>query len=61
MNDKKKLPWVCPEHPRAQIRHEWDETHFVMGGLPVGTGTKAGHKYYCAECGRELAAQKDEE
>jgi len=52
-----ELPYVCPEHSRAQIRHSWDETHCVLNGLPAGMGIKGNHKYECAVCGRELAEE----
>ena len=53
------LPWVCPEHPNAQIRHSWDQTHYVMNGYPVGTGIRSNQRYECAECGRELQPDKE--
>jgi len=54
-----ELPWQCPEHPSAQIRKSWDDSRYVMNGYPVGIGTKSNIKYECAECGRELATEKD--
>lgn len=51
------LPWVCPQHPQAQIRRSWDQTHYVMNGYPAGTGTKSNFKYECAECGLELSPE----
>lgn len=54
-NVKEKLPWICPEHPHAEIMHTWDETHFVVGGLLAGLGIKLKHRYECVICGRELA------
>ena len=64
MKDAKEpsaLPYVCPEHPQAQIRHSWDQTHCVLNGYPAGTGWKSKHKYECTECGRELAMEKEDE
>lgn len=62
VNDERMtLPWQCPEHPDAQIRHEWDETTLVRkDGWPLGPTRvpTSHHNYYCAECGRELAAEK---
>ena len=49
------FPYICPEHPNAQIVHEWDKTHFVMNGYPAGTGLNSNHHYYCKDCHRELA------
>ena len=42
---KKELLWICPNHPKAQIKHVWD----VLNNYPAGEG-----KYECAECGLEL-------
>ena len=50
-----ELPWICPNHPHAQIRHEWNRSQYIMNGYPAGRGIDTGHQYYCAECGRELA------
>ena len=52
-----KLPWRCSEHPNAQIRHSWDEKHYVLNSYPAGAGIKSNHKFECALCGRELAAE----
>lgn len=49
------LPWTCPQHPEAQIRHSWDQTHYVMNGYPAGQGVRSNHRYECSECGTELA------
>ena len=54
-----KKPYICPDHPNAQIRHSWDETHYVLNGYPAGLGTKNHHRYECVECGRELAPPKE--
>jgi hypothetical protein len=54
MAENNELPYICPEHPHAKVRHTWDQTHYVMSGYPAGTGTKSNHRYECAECGREL-------
>jgi hypothetical protein len=51
-----ELPWTCLEHPQAQIRHLWDQSHYVLNGYPAGTGVQSNHRYECVECGRELAA-----
>lgn len=50
-------PYVCPEHPAAQIRHSWDETQYIMNGYPAGRAIKINHTYQCAECGRELRSE----
>ena len=36
-----KLPWRCSEHPNAQIRHSWDEKHYVLNSYPAGAGIKS--------------------
>lgn len=56
-----ELPWVCPEHPNAQIRHEWDHTQLIQGGYPAGQGFTSNHTYHCNECGRRLAAEKQKQ
>lgn len=56
-DEVKALPWICPDHPEAQIRYSWDRTYYVFSdGYPRGGGVKTNHKYECAECGRKLAA-----
>lgn len=55
-----QLPWVCPEHPEAQIRHSWDRTRTEVNWGPYRprhtvSETESNHRYECAECGRELA------
>ncbi len=54
-----ELPWICPQHPKAQVRHLWDQNHYVLNGYPAGTGWKSGHRYECAECGLQLAPPKE--
>ena len=55
MKKKNLLPWICPDHPEALIKHTWDETHFVWkDDFPRGEGIKKNHKYECNICGREL-------
>lgn len=54
------LPWRCPQHPDAQIRHSWTRHQYVYGdGYPRG-GHDSDHKYECAECGLELAPPRKE-
>ena len=53
----KELPWVCNDHPEAQVRKSWDRTYYVMNGYPSGSGIDSNFKYECAVCGRELAAE----
>ena len=60
-NNESRLPWRCPDHPDAKIRHEWDETTYLRcGGYPMGKPIKGNHRYFCNECGRELAASPEE-
>lgn len=54
----KELPWRCPEHPDAKIRHEYDVEKICWNGLPGGEGIPRNHHYFCDECGRELLAPK---
>ena len=55
-NTADPLPWVCPDHPQAMIRHSWNRSHYVMNGYPAGTSIDSNHRYECADCGRQLAA-----
>ena len=55
----KELPYICPEHPNAKVRHEWNHITYVWNGMPRGTGFDEGHQYFCVECNRELAAEEE--
>ena len=59
MPDTASLPYLCPAHPEAQIRHEWDRTRMVIHLTGVTRQYDHGHQYFCATCGRELAPPKD--
>ena len=54
------LPSHCEKHPTAMIRHSWNESHYILNGLPSGEGIKSEHAYECADCGRPLAERKTE-
>ena len=58
MNQKKGLPWKCPDHPNGQIRESWDEKHYILNGHRAGRGVKSNYRWECADCGRELKADK---
>jgi len=58
-HQSEKLPWICPQHPKAQIRHLWDQSHYVMNGYPAGLGIQSNHRHECAECGLELAPETE--
>ena len=64
MSDKaeitKKLPWLCSEHPRAEIRCSWDRTVYQIRGGEQGRPFDSNYHYYCSICGKELAASKKE-
>lgn len=49
-------PWVCPEHPDAQVRHEWDRTRTDVRLTGASWESDTNHRYLCAVCSRELAA-----
>ena len=55
----KKLPYICPEHPKAPVRHWWDEDYFCHG-RKVGKPIQRNHRYECAVCGRQLSATKED-
>ena len=57
------LPYICPDHPRAMIRHEWLRTRDEANWGPnrprhLISQHDHGHRYYCHECGRALAAEE---
>lgn len=54
-------PWACPEHPEAQIRHEWDRTRTDVRLTGASWETDANHRYFCAACGIELATSETPE
>lgn len=58
MEENKTLPYICPEHPEAKIKHEWNHNTYVWGGIPRGAGFDSDHQYFCVECKRELRAEK---
>jgi hypothetical protein len=52
------LPWVCPHHQTADIRHEWNRTVYLYGGgWPMGNPVDSGHQYFCSVCGQELTSE----
>lgn len=53
------LPWVCPEHPKAMVVHEWYQTYTIgwSDGYPRSGGTHS-HKWFCEICERELAPEE---
>jgi hypothetical protein len=56
--DRENLPWQCPEHPDAMIKHTWNRTQFVYAdGYPRG-GSDSNHQYWCNACGKELASER---
>lgn len=64
MSTSDGLPWVCAEHPEAQIRHTWDRTRTEVNLRPNCPRQTIGeydhnHLYECAVCGRELAPPKE--
>lgn len=51
------LPYICPEHPEAQIRHEWNRTRTTIRLTGAVNEYDHGHQFFCNACGRELAAE----
>ena len=60
-SNEKNLPSFCANHPKARIRKEYDEVHYVMNGIPVGLGIKKNIHYYCNICNRELCSKEEYE
>lgn len=62
MSEATALPWLCPDHPAAQIRHYWDRMRTEANWGPnrprnLISQYDHNHRYECAECGRELASE----
>jgi len=55
----KELPSVCKDHPKAQMRHTWDEDTFTCNGVRAGKPTIKNEKYECLECGRQLCSPEE--
>ena len=52
------LPYICPEHPDAKIRHEWNRTRATarLTGASWEYDESGSDQYFCHGCSRELAA-----
>ena len=55
MGEQKALPYVCPQHPEALVRHEWNRTRSTVRLTGASWESDSDHRYYCHECGVELA------
>ena len=53
------LPYICPEHPKGQVKHTWDSDIYENGRRLKKPKTH-NHIYSCASCGRRLAATPQE-
>ena len=55
----KELPYLCPDHPEAQILHEWDReiTTFKLTGAQLKRDRR--HQYFCNVCKRELCSEEE--
>jgi len=58
MSDK-TLPSVCSEHPKAAVRHSWDEDTYTHNGRLASRGHTRNDTYECAECGRRLCSPEE--
>lgn len=56
-----KLPWICEDHPEAQIKRTYDQKQYILNGYPAGVPLKLNIKYECCVCGRELALDNNNE
>ena len=50
----KKYPFRCKQHPKAEIRHSWDEEYFRSDNN-LGNPVTRNEKFECAVCGKRLA------
>lgn len=55
------LPSMCKDHPKAQIKHEWDRTFIRNFNGDLVCPVDSAHKYVCAECGAELCSPEEYE
>ena len=53
------LPYICPEHPKGQVKHTWDEDLYAYG-KKLKKPKIHNHEYRCVDCGRKLAATLEE-
>ena len=54
---REKLPYICPNHPKAYIKREWARD-IITAHLTGATITRdSKFRYYCNDCGRELAEE----
>lgn len=55
-----ELPWICPDHPTAQVRHEWNRTRCTahLTGASWEYNEPGSDQYFCEQCNRELAANE---
>ena len=58
ITDEQALPYICPDHPAAQVRHEWNRTRTHIHLTGAVNENDWGHQYFCNKCGRELAAEE---
>ena len=58
MSDE-EFPSVCKDHPKAQIRHTWDEDTYTTRGCKTGKAVIRNEKYECAECGKQLCSPEE--
>ena len=54
-----KLPYVCPEHPKGQVKHTWDSDIYDCGQR-LTKAKEHNHRYECNICGRHLASTLEE-
>jgi len=56
-----KFPYLCPDHPAAQIRREWDRTRCYarLTGAQWEYDEPNSEQFFCATCGRELASEQE--
>jgi hypothetical protein len=57
--DDTQYPSICAKHPKAKIRHEYEQT--FINGAPGRTGAPVEKTlgYFCAECGAQLCSPEE--
>lgn len=59
----KELPSICNDHPKAQIKHEWNRNRdtFLLTGASIEYNVKGSDQYFCTICGKELCSPEEYE
>ena len=52
---------ICPDHPKADVRHVYDADFYVLSGERAGSPFRKRTAWFeCAQCGKKLRAAPNE-